>query len=240
MPQVDENTIVVGIDGSECSHHALTWALAEAKRSNRWLLLVHVRHWSSDVIGSPMSLVGAPDSHKAGHHLLHAASARAKTHGVTAITRLVEGSRASALAEAAEGAAMLVVGAHSYRAVSRALMGSVSQRCLRHARCPVVVVGSAVHNWEYAHHPSQASEAPIGAGALTYKGRRHPMQVSVGDRIIVRGHRIGEPDRDCEVLEVRDQGGTPPYLVRWEDTGHQALLYPGPDAKVQHFEHVGN
>jgi nucleotide-binding universal stress UspA family protein len=165
MPQVDENTIVVGIDGSECSHHALTWALAEAKRSDRWLLLVNVWHWSSDVIGSPMSLVGTPDSRKAGHRLLHAASARAKTHGVTAITRLVEGSRASALSEVAEGAAMLVVGAHGHRGVSRALVGSVSQGCLRHARCPVVVIGSAVQSWEYENRLALASEAAVVVGA---------------------------------------------------------------------------
>jgi len=167
MPQVDENTIVVGIDGSECSHHALTWALAEAARSNRWLLLVNVWHWTSDVIGSPMSLVGVPDSRKAGHRLLHAASARAKTHGVTAITRLVEGSRADALAEVADGAAMLVVGAHGNRGMSRALVGSVSQGCLRHARCPVVVVGPAVQIWQYEHRPSSESEAPLGVGAGT-------------------------------------------------------------------------
>ena len=29
------------------------------------------------------------------------------------------------------------------------------------------------------------------------------MQASVGDRIIIRGHHVGEPDRDCEVIEVR-------------------------------------
>jgi hypothetical protein len=63
------------------------------------------------------------------------------------------------------------------------------------------------------------------------------MEASVGDRIIIRGHRVGEPDRDCEVLEVRGGEATPPYLVRWGDTGHEALLYPGPDAMVHHFEH---
>jgi hypothetical protein len=65
------------------------------------------------------------------------------------------------------------------------------------------------------------------------------MQASVGDRIVIRGHHIGEPDRDCEVLEVRGADGTAPFRVRWEDTGHEALLYPGPDAIVQHFDHAG-
>jgi hypothetical protein len=64
-----------------------------------------------------------------------------------------------------------------------------------------------------------------------------PMRASVGDRIVVRGCHGGDPIRDCEVLEVRGPDGTPPYLVRWGDTGHEAILYPGSDAFVEHFEH---
>lgn len=62
------------------------------------------------------------------------------------------------------------------------------------------------------------------------------MDVSKGDRIIIRGHRVGEPDRDCEVMEVRGADGGPPYVVRWGDTGHETLFFPGSDAVVQHFE----
>jgi hypothetical protein len=64
------------------------------------------------------------------------------------------------------------------------------------------------------------------------------MQASVGDRIIINGHRVGEHDRDCEVLEVRGPDGSPPYFVRWGDTGQEALFFPGSDASVQHFEHA--
>ncbi len=63
------------------------------------------------------------------------------------------------------------------------------------------------------------------------------MQASPGDRIIIKGHRIGEPDRDCEVLEVGDDGA-PPYRVRWGDTGHESLFFPGSDATVHHFDHA--
>jgi Domain of unknown function (DUF1918) len=72
----------------------------------------------------------------------------------------------------------------------------------------------------------------VGTGA---KGAA--MQASVGDRIVIRGHRIGEPDRDCKVVEVRNPNGEPPYVVRWEDSEHESLFFPGPDAVVQHFEH---
>jgi hypothetical protein len=29
------------------------------------------------------------------------------------------------------------------------------------------------------------------------------MQAKVGDRIVIKGHRVGEPDRDCQVIDVR-------------------------------------
>ena len=63
------------------------------------------------------------------------------------------------------------------------------------------------------------------------------MYASVGDRIIIRGHHVGDHDRDCEVLDVRGNDGEPPYLVRWDDDGHEGLFFPGPDAAVQHFTH---
>lgn len=66
------------------------------------------------------------------------------------------------------------------------------------------------------------------------------MNASVGDRIIIKGHHIGEPDRDCEILAVLREDGGPPYRVRWADSGHEALFYPGSDATVQHFEHAAS
>ena len=59
------------------------------------------------------------------------------------------------------------------------------------------------------------------------------MQAKVGDRIVVRGHHVGDPNRDCEVLEVHGTDGGPPYLVRWGDSGHTTLFFPGPDAAIQ-------
>jgi Domain of unknown function (DUF1918) len=66
------------------------------------------------------------------------------------------------------------------------------------------------------------------------------MRANVGDRIVVRGHRIGEPDRDCEVLEVRGDEGSGPYVVRWDDDGHEGLFFPGPDAVVDHLDQQGD
>jgi hypothetical protein len=35
------------------------------------------------------------------------------------------------------------------------------------------------------------------------------------------------------IVEVRDAGGEPPYMVRFDD-GHTCLVFPGPDAVVEH------
>jgi hypothetical protein len=64
------------------------------------------------------------------------------------------------------------------------------------------------------------------------------MQANVGDRIVIKAHHVGEPERDCEVLEVHGAGGGPPYLVRWGDTGHESLFFPGGDAQVVPYEPV--
>lgn len=64
------------------------------------------------------------------------------------------------------------------------------------------------------------------------------MQASAGDRIVIKGHHIGEPERDCVIVAVRGEDGAPPYVVRWEDSGHDTLFFPGPDAVLEHFEHA--
>lgn len=62
------------------------------------------------------------------------------------------------------------------------------------------------------------------------------MKTTAGDRIVIHGHKVGEHDRDGEILEVRGDDGGPPYLVRWDDDGHESIIYPGTDAYIQHFE----
>lgn len=62
------------------------------------------------------------------------------------------------------------------------------------------------------------------------------LQAVPGDRLIVHSVHVGEPVRDARILEARGAEGGPPFLVRWSDTGHEALVFPGPDARVQHFE----
>jgi len=60
---------------------------------------------------------------------------------VSATTR--EGNPAKILLEAANGADMLVVGSRGHGGFTEALLGSVSQHCVHHAPCPVVIIRGA-------------------------------------------------------------------------------------------------
>jgi hypothetical protein len=60
------------------------------------------------------------------------------------------------------------------------------------------------------------------------------MYARKGDRIVIRSQHRGGPFRDAEVLDVEHADGSPPYLVRWSDTGHESLFFPGTDAFVDH------
>ncbi|GAB3140774.1 DUF1918 domain-containing protein [Microbispora hainanensis] len=57
------------------------------------------------------------------------------------------------------------------------------------------------------------------------------MHATVGDRLVVHGAVVGDHEKHGVIVEVRGPEGGPPFLVRYED-GHEALVFPGPDAVV--------
>jgi hypothetical protein len=59
------------------------------------------------------------------------------------------------------------------------------------------------------------------------------MIAHVGDRLILESAHVGSPRRIGVITELRHDDGTPPYVVRWLDDGHEALVFPGPDARVE-------
>ena len=64
--------------------------------------------------------------------------------GLAPVTALVrQGHAAQALLEAAAKADLLVVGSRGHGGFAEALLGSVSQHCVQHAPCPVVIVRGA-------------------------------------------------------------------------------------------------
>jgi len=59
---------------------------------------------------------------------------------VTIRQRAIEGDPTTVLLQASEGADLLVVGCRGHGGFVAALLGSVSQHCVQHAACLVVVI----------------------------------------------------------------------------------------------------
>lgn len=59
------------------------------------------------------------------------------------------------------------------------------------------------------------------------------MRAQPGDRLILEGTHVGDPRRIGVIIELRHADGTPPYVVRWLEDGHEALVFPGPDARIE-------
>lgn len=133
--------IVVGVDGSEHSKEALRWAAREAELRREHL--VAVLGWGPFLVEHPPSPNSLPfvDHAEASRALEEVVrgvlgsevSDRAELHVVT------DGPAHALLAHAREASA-LVVGARGRGGFASLLLGSVSQACLHHAPCPVVVV----------------------------------------------------------------------------------------------------
>jgi Domain of unknown function (DUF1918) len=58
------------------------------------------------------------------------------------------------------------------------------------------------------------------------------MKANVGDWLVFKGRTNGQPEQRGIVTEVHGTEGSAPYMVRWLETGHEALVFPGPDAIV--------
>lgn len=59
------------------------------------------------------------------------------------------------------------------------------------------------------------------------------MQAKRGDRILIHGQRVGDPDRKGIIIDVRGADGAPPYVVEWADQEGEHLFFPGPDAMIR-------
>lgn len=145
--------IVVGVDGSAGSLEALRFALQEAAVRRVSVMVLNAFRLPLAEAPGPFALAlpmepspGFPEVQQAleraaGRLLDDALTAVAReAHGVEVERRVVEAEAATALLEAAEGADLLVVGARGHGGFLGLLLGSVADRLVRHARCPVVVV----------------------------------------------------------------------------------------------------
>lgn len=136
-----DGRIVVGVDGSASSQQALEWALAYAEELHLEVTAVHAWQYPY-AYGSGATVLAASDFATEARRFLDNAVDKAVTgHPAVRVKRLiVEGHPARVLIGQSEGTHMLIVGSRGHGSFVGALVGSVSQYCVSHAKCPVLVV----------------------------------------------------------------------------------------------------
>lgn len=141
--------ILVPVDGSEPSGHALRTALSLARESGGSVRLVHVLERTAYLAGyDPAAGSSGQLFHalrESGERVLREGMEAARAAGVPADPLLVEGSGARLADEVAQAAAafradLVVVGTHGRSGPARLLLGSGAEQITRQAPAPVLVV----------------------------------------------------------------------------------------------------
>jgi len=142
-----KNTILHPTDFSPASRAAFTHALARAREERAELVLVHVLGTVMPMVGdgyvSPQVFDDLQRSMRAqAQKQLDRLLAKAKAARVRARGLLYEGVAADGIARAARSqrAKLIVMGTHGRTGLTRLFMGSVAERVVGTAPCPVLTV----------------------------------------------------------------------------------------------------
>ena len=153
--------LLVAIDFSKSSDAVVREASRLAKQLNAKLWLLHAApneaaplaietsqfsDYSPEVVTMPGDVQMARDISaeelKREHRELQHISANLRADGLEAQALLAKGSPAPTICEKAleHNAEMIILGSHGHGILHKALLGSVSEAVLRHARCNVLIV----------------------------------------------------------------------------------------------------
>ena len=152
--EIDVGTVVVGVDGSPESRTALAWAADEARLRGAALLVAYVYEYTPawQMYGYGFTTPLVPDQSieeeraeaaRRAFELVQEMADGLGAHDLAVQVVAHEERRpAKGLVEIATGAELVVVGSRGRGGFAGLLLGSVSQQCVQHASCPVVVVPS--------------------------------------------------------------------------------------------------
>ncbi|MBW6436901.1 universal stress protein [Actinoplanes hulinensis] len=137
--------MVVGVDGSPPARAALRWAARQARLTGSRLYAVTA--WQIPAYYGWVPTAPEEDMAEAAGKVLTTAVNSVfgdAPPDVEVVERVEPGHPAQVLVDLSAHACLLVVGSRGHSTFGGALIGSVSQQCVQHAHCPVVVVRG---NW---------------------------------------------------------------------------------------------
>ena len=134
-------SILVGYDDSDLSKRAFAHALELAKRFRASLLVLAVVRIPEPAIFTEVEgIIDAAQEHFRGSFRM--LTEQAQSAGVTISTEVVVGHPAEQIVHIAETRQvdLIVVGSRGVSRMKRWMLGSVSERVLRYAHCPVMII----------------------------------------------------------------------------------------------------
>jgi nucleotide-binding universal stress UspA family protein len=138
-----KGSLIVGVDGSECSIQALGLAFREADRLGCGIVAIRVYRLAVPPLGMYMPPYVEDEEERRAAERQHldedVAPWRHKYPDVATECVVVAGSAAEVLAGASARAQLIVVGSRGHGELAGLLLGSVSSQLLHHADCPVLV-----------------------------------------------------------------------------------------------------
>ena len=161
---------MTGIDGSASSLSALRWAVHLAKHTGAAVDVVAAWHYPVAAYGydwAPAGIGPEYDFEEIAQEIVADAIDAVLGPGskVGARACVVEGEPARVLLDASDGADLLVVGNRGHGGSAESMLGSVSQHCVHHACCPVVVIRGGDHGRD-ADPPRTAPSGDPGRGLI--------------------------------------------------------------------------
>jgi nucleotide-binding universal stress UspA family protein len=141
------DTILIGIDGSKASEHAVNFAVSQAKSANASLVLVYIIEWSPYTFNTPEEneqrhLRRKEEIKTAQERILNPILKSLENQSIKTLGIVRHGQVADVLLQIAKehGVGQIVVGRIGHSGIKSLLFGSVATKLVQLANVPVTIV----------------------------------------------------------------------------------------------------
>ena len=164
---MNDNTILVGVDGSHASYKATWWAANYAKHMGLSLQIVcaySLPSYAAVSFDATYTAMGDDNAaHSDAQEILSKAKAIADEQGVEATTLIVTGDPASVFVELSRNYNLIVIGNRGKGGLAERLLGTTSSSLPAYAYCPIVVVPYTDDDGNLMHLNNTITKVAVGS-----------------------------------------------------------------------------